>query len=99
VNEVCWAAVAAAMLSSPTTRGVRACQVACATAAPAPSSATRTIIATTSVVKISGIQQQHWATEVQTSTRRESAESATRPATRASRTNGIRPAASIRATS
>ncbi len=86
------------MCCSPATRGVSASQVAWENAAPVPSSATRTIIAATWCTKISGTQQQACAAVAVTSTRRESAESATRPARPATAIEGTRPAASSRAT-
>ena len=72
--------------------------VACVTAAPQPSRATRTIITTALPVKISGMQQQTWPRVTATRMCRESAESTSRPATPASRTKGTRPAPSRSAT-
>ena len=94
VNAACWTAVAAPMFSSPATRGISACHVAWEKAAPVPSSAIRAIIAAAWRVKISGMQQQACTTVAVTSTRRESTESATRPAGRAAAIIGTRPAAS-----
>jgi hypothetical protein len=98
VKVACWAAVAAPICSSPAIRGISACQVAWEKAAPVPSSPASTIITAAWRVKISGPQQHACAIAAVTSTRRESAESATRPAGPAAAIIGTSPAASSRAT-